>query len=167
MAKLSTDELLEAFKEMTLIELSEFVKQFEETFNVTAAAPVAVAGSEVDAAVGADLHGPDASVPSLEEFLLLDHPHPRRIEADAPQVPPRAVGRESQGSEEEAAVPRVDGPAVEGCPRRGDDRVVASQGRGEAAPVARGGHGIGPAVVGARFDAVDLVPRVGAVFDRE
>ena len=45
MAKLSTDELLEAFKEMTLIELSEFVKQFEETFEVTAAAPVAVAGA--------------------------------------------------------------------------------------------------------------------------
>ena len=45
MAKLSTDELLEAFKEMTLIELSEFVKQFEETFEVTAAAPVAVAAA--------------------------------------------------------------------------------------------------------------------------
>ncbi len=45
MAKLSTDELLDAFKEMTLIELSEFVKQFEDTFNVTAAAPVAVAGA--------------------------------------------------------------------------------------------------------------------------
>ncbi|MET8255585.1 50S ribosomal protein L7/L12 [Micromonospora sp. NPDC005197] len=43
MAKLSTDELLDAFKEMTLIELSEFVKQFEDTFEVTAAAPVAVA----------------------------------------------------------------------------------------------------------------------------
>ena len=43
MAKLSTDELLESFKEMTLIELSEFVKQFEDTFGVTAAAPVAVA----------------------------------------------------------------------------------------------------------------------------
>ena len=43
MAKLSTDELLDAFKEMTLIELSEFVKQFEEVFEVTAAAPVAVA----------------------------------------------------------------------------------------------------------------------------
>ena len=45
MAKLSTDELLEAFKEMTLIELSEFVKLFEETFDVTAAAPVAVAAA--------------------------------------------------------------------------------------------------------------------------
>ncbi len=43
MAKLSTDELLDAFKEMTLLELSEFVKQFEDTFGVTAAAPVAVA----------------------------------------------------------------------------------------------------------------------------
>jgi large subunit ribosomal protein L7/L12 len=43
MAKLNTDELLDAFKEMTLLELSEFVKQFEDTFGVTAAAPVAVA----------------------------------------------------------------------------------------------------------------------------
>jgi large subunit ribosomal protein L7/L12 len=45
MAKLSTDDLLDAFKEMTLLELSEFVKQFEETFDVTAAAPVAVAAA--------------------------------------------------------------------------------------------------------------------------
>lgn len=43
MAKLTKDELIEAFKEMTLIELSEFVKEFEEVFEVTAAAPVAVA----------------------------------------------------------------------------------------------------------------------------
>jgi large subunit ribosomal protein L7/L12 len=43
MAKLSTDELIDAFKELTLLELSDFVKQFEETFDVTAAAPVAVA----------------------------------------------------------------------------------------------------------------------------
>nr|WP_294696764.1 50S ribosomal protein L7/L12 [uncultured Friedmanniella sp.] len=43
MAKLSTAELLDAFKELTLIELSEFVKEFETTFNVTAAAPVAAA----------------------------------------------------------------------------------------------------------------------------
>ena len=45
MAKLSNDALLDAFKEMTLLELSEFVKQFEETFGVTAAAPVAVAAA--------------------------------------------------------------------------------------------------------------------------
>jgi large subunit ribosomal protein L7/L12 len=45
MAKIASDDLLEAFKEMSLIELSEFVKQFEETFGVTAAAPVAVAAA--------------------------------------------------------------------------------------------------------------------------
>ena len=45
MAKLNTDELLDAFKEMTLLELSEFVKQFEDTFGVTAAAPVAAAAA--------------------------------------------------------------------------------------------------------------------------
>jgi large subunit ribosomal protein L7/L12 len=57
MAKLSSTELLDAFKEMTLIELSEFVKQFEDTFGVTAAAPVAVAAAPAagggDAAAGA------------------------------------------------------------------------------------------------------------------
>jgi len=60
MAKLSTGELLDAFKEMTLIELSEFVKQFEDTFGVTAAAPVAVA-----AAPGAI--APGASAEAVEE----------------------------------------------------------------------------------------------------
>ena len=45
MAKMSTDELLDAFKEMTLLELSEFVKKFEDVFEVTAAAPVAVAAA--------------------------------------------------------------------------------------------------------------------------
>ncbi|MFC5503040.1 50S ribosomal protein L7/L12 [Lysinimonas soli] len=50
MAKLSTDELLEAFKELSLIELSDFVKKFEETFEVTAAAPVAVAAAGAGAA---------------------------------------------------------------------------------------------------------------------
>jgi large subunit ribosomal protein L7/L12 len=54
MAKLSTDELLESFKEMTLIELSDFVKQFEETFDVTAAAPVAVAAAPAAAGGGAE-----------------------------------------------------------------------------------------------------------------
>ena len=54
MAKLSTDELLDAFKEMTLLELSEFVKQFEDTFGVTAAAPVAVAAAAPAAGGGAE-----------------------------------------------------------------------------------------------------------------
>ena len=59
MAKLSNTELLDAFKEMTLIELSDFLKQFEETFDVTAAAPVAVAA----AAPG----GGAAAAPEVEE----------------------------------------------------------------------------------------------------
>ena len=54
MAKVKTEDLLEAFKEMTLIELSEFVKEFEETFDVTAAAPVAVAAAGAPAAGGGD-----------------------------------------------------------------------------------------------------------------
>jgi large subunit ribosomal protein L7/L12 len=52
MAKLSTSDLLDAFKEMTLIELSEFVKEFEDTFDVTAAAPVAAAAAPAAAAGG-------------------------------------------------------------------------------------------------------------------
>jgi large subunit ribosomal protein L7/L12 len=54
MAKLSTDELLDAFKELTLLELSEFVKKFEETFDVTAAAPVAVAAAPAAGAAPAE-----------------------------------------------------------------------------------------------------------------
>jgi large subunit ribosomal protein L7/L12 len=53
MAKLSTDELLDAFKELSLIELSDFVKKFEEVFEVTAAAPVAVAGPAAAGGSGA------------------------------------------------------------------------------------------------------------------
>ncbi|KAA6430138.1 50S ribosomal protein L7/L12 [Agrococcus sediminis] len=55
MAKLSTDELLEQFKELTLIELSEFVKKFEETFEVTAAAPVAAAAAPAAAAAAEEV----------------------------------------------------------------------------------------------------------------
>ncbi len=63
MAKMSTDELLDAFKEMTLLELSEFVKQFEDTFDVKAAAPVAVAAAP--AAAGA---GGEAAAEEQDEF---------------------------------------------------------------------------------------------------
>ncbi len=65
MAKLSTDDLLEAFKEMTLIELSEFVKQFEDTFGVTAAAPVAVA------AAGGAAAAPAEAAAEQDEFDVL------------------------------------------------------------------------------------------------
>ena len=61
MAKLSTDELIEGFKELSLIELSEFVKKFEEVFEVTAAAPVAVA------AAGAAPAGGDAGAAAEEK----------------------------------------------------------------------------------------------------
>jgi large subunit ribosomal protein L7/L12 len=59
MAKLSTDELIESFKAMTLIELSEFVKLFEDTFDVTAAAPVAVAAAGGGAAAVVEVEEQD------------------------------------------------------------------------------------------------------------
>ncbi|MDG4774666.1 50S ribosomal protein L7/L12 [Solwaraspora sp. WMMD792] len=75
MAKLSTDELLDAFKEMTLIELSEFVKQFEETFDVTAAAPVAVA------AAGGAAAAPAEAEPEKDEFdVILDADGGKKIQ---------------------------------------------------------------------------------------
>ena len=62
MAKLSKDEILDACKEMTLIELSEFVKEFEEVFNVTAAAPVAVAaGAPAAGGAGGDAAADEGS----------------------------------------------------------------------------------------------------------
>ena len=68
MAKLSTEELLDQFKEMTLIELSEFVKAFEDTFEVTAAAPVAVAAAGAPAAGGADA---GAAAEEQDEFDVI------------------------------------------------------------------------------------------------
>ena len=67
MAKLSTEELLEAFKGMTLLELSDFVKQFEETFEVTAAAPVAMAVAPGGAAAG----GPAEAEEEKDEFDVI------------------------------------------------------------------------------------------------
>ena len=77
MAKLSTDELLDAFKEMTLIELSEFVKQFEETFGVTAAAPVAVAAAP--AAGGAAADGGDEAAAQDEFDVVLEAAGDKKI----------------------------------------------------------------------------------------
>jgi len=67
MAKLSTGDLLDAFKEMTLIELSEFVKEFEDTFDVTAAAPAAAAAAP--AAAGGAAAGDDAA--DQDEFDVI------------------------------------------------------------------------------------------------
>jgi large subunit ribosomal protein L7/L12 len=77
MAKLTTDELLDAFKEMTLIELSEFVKQFEDTFGVTAAAPVAVAAAP--AAGGAGEAGADAAAEQDEFDVILEAAGDKKI----------------------------------------------------------------------------------------
>jgi large subunit ribosomal protein L7/L12 len=78
MAKLTTDELLDAFKEMTLLELSEFVKQFEDTFGVTAAAPVAVAAAGAPAA-GGTAEGGDAA--EQDEFdVILESAGDKKIQ---------------------------------------------------------------------------------------
>jgi large subunit ribosomal protein L7/L12 len=76
MAKLTTDELLDAFKEMTLIELSEFVKQFEETFGVTAAAPVAVAAAP---AAGGAAGGGEAAAEQDEFDVILESAGDKKI----------------------------------------------------------------------------------------
>ena len=79
MAKLSTDELLDSFKEMTLIELSEFVKQFEDTFGVTAAAPAAVAAAP--AAGGAQAGGDAGAAEEQDEFdVILDDAGDKKIQ---------------------------------------------------------------------------------------
>ena len=69
MAKIKTEDLLDAFKEMTLLELSEFVKEFEETFDVTAAAPVAVAAAGAPAAAGGDAAGAAADQDEFDVVL--------------------------------------------------------------------------------------------------
>jgi large subunit ribosomal protein L7/L12 len=73
MAKMSTDELLDAFKEMTLLELSEFVKKFEEVFEVTAAAPVAVA------AVGGAAAPAEAAEEQSEFDVILESAGEKKI----------------------------------------------------------------------------------------
>ncbi len=77
MAKLTTDELLDAFKEMTLIELSEFVKLFEDTFGVTAAAPVAAVAAAAPADGGA---GAEAEEESSEVDVILDSAGDKKIQ---------------------------------------------------------------------------------------
>ena len=79
MAKMSTDELLDAFKEMTLLELSDFVKKFEETFEVTAAAPVAVAAAAP--AAGGAAGGEAAAEEEQDEFdVILDSAGDKKIQ---------------------------------------------------------------------------------------
>jgi large subunit ribosomal protein L7/L12 len=78
MAKLTTDELLDAFKEMTLLELSEFVKQFEDAFGVTAAAPVAVAAA---APAGGGAAADAAAAEEQDEFdVVLESAGDKKIQ---------------------------------------------------------------------------------------
>ena len=80
MAKLSTEDLLDAFKELTLIELSDFVKKFEETFEVTAAAPVAVAGPAGPAAPGGGGAAVEAEEEKDEFDVILEGPGDKKIQ---------------------------------------------------------------------------------------
>ena len=77
MAKMSTDALLDAFKEMTLLELSDFVKQFEETFEVTAAAPVAVAAAP---AAGGGAGAEEAAAEQDEFDVILEAAGDKKIQ---------------------------------------------------------------------------------------
>jgi large subunit ribosomal protein L7/L12 len=77
MAKLSADDLIEAFKELSLIELSDFVKKFEEVFEVTAAAPVAVAAAP---AAGGAAGGGDAAEEKDSFDVVLDASGDKKIQ---------------------------------------------------------------------------------------
>jgi large subunit ribosomal protein L7/L12 len=119
MAKLSTDDLLGAFKEMTLLELSEFVKQFEETFGVSAAAPVAVAAGAVAA--------PGAAAPAEEaeeqtEFdVVLTAPGDKKI-----QVIKEVRALTSLGLKEaKDLVDAAPKPVLERVPREQADKAKA------------------------------------------
>ena len=121
MAKLNTDELLDAFKEMTLLELSEFVKQFEDTFGVTAAAPVAVA-----AAAGAGAAAPAEAEAEQDEFdVVLESAGDKKIQVikvvreltglglkeakDAVEAAPKAILEGVNKEKAEAAKAKLEG----------------------------------------------------------
>ena len=112
MAKLNTDELLDNFKEMTLLELSEFVKKFEEEFDVSAAAPVAVAGGPAGAPAEAE-----AAEEQTEFDVILTDPGDKKI-----QVIKEVRGLTSLGLKE--AKELVDGapkPVLEGVTKEAAD----------------------------------------------
>ena len=119
MAKMSSDDLLEAFKEMTLLELSDFVKKFEDEFDVTAAAPVAVAAGP--AAAGGDA-GAEAAEEQTEFTVLLTSTGEKKI-----QVIKEVRALTSLGLKE--AKDLVDGapkPVLEGVNREAADKARES-----------------------------------------
>ena len=116
MAKLSTTDLLDAFKEMTLLELSEFVKQFEDTFDVQAAAPVAVA------APGAAAAPAEAAEEQSEFDVILEGAGDKKI-----QVIKEVRALTSLGLKE--AKDLVDGapkPVLESVPKEAADKARAA-----------------------------------------
>jgi large subunit ribosomal protein L7/L12 len=113
MAKLTAEELIEQFKELTLIELSDFVKLFEETFDVTAAAPVAVA------AAGAPAAGGDAPAEESEFDVILEAAGDKKI-----QVIKEVRGLTSLGLGDAKAL--VDGapkPVLEGASKEDAEKA--------------------------------------------
>ena len=127
MAKLSTDELLDVFKEMTLIELSEFVKQFEDTFGVTAAAPVAVAAAPAAGGARCRWRG------GCRAGRVRRHPRGRRREEDQ---------RHQGGARPD--LPRSQGGQGPGRVRAQAGRREGHQGRrreGQGGPRGRRRHG--------------------------
>ena len=119
MAKLSTDDLLDAFKEMTLLELSDFVKQFEETFNVSAAAPVAVAAGPAGAGAGAATE--EAAEEQTEFDVVLTGPGEKKI-----QVIKEVRGLTSLGLKEaKDLVDSAPKPVLERVPKDQADKAKA------------------------------------------
>ncbi|MGV8886422.1 MAG: 50S ribosomal protein L7/L12 [Microbacteriaceae bacterium] len=115
MAKLSSDQLIEAFKELTLIELSEFVKKFEEVFEVTAAAPVAAAAAG----------GAAAAVEEVEEKdsfdVILESAGEKKI-----QVIKEVRALTSLGlGEAKAVVDGAPGPVLEGVNKEAAEKAKA------------------------------------------
>src|SRR6201982_2510941 len=107
MAKLSSDDLLEAFKEMTLIELSEFVKQFEETFDVKAAAPVAMAAPGAAGGAGAEAA---AEAEEQDEFdVILEAAGDKKIQVIKEVRPLTGLGpKEAKDLVDGAPKPRLE-----------------------------------------------------------
>jgi len=104
MAKISTGDLLEAFKEMTLIELSEFVKQFEETFDVKAAAPVAMAAAGAAAGGGE----PAAEAEEQDEFdVILEAAGDKKIQVIKEVRPLTGLGLKEAKDIVDAAPQRI------------------------------------------------------------
>ena len=116
MAKISTEDLLDTFKEMTLLELSEFVKQFEDTFGVTAAAPVAVAAAPAAGGAG----GEAAAAEEKDEFdVVLESVGDKKI-----QVIKEVRSLTSQGLKEaKELVESAPKPVIEGANKEAADKA--------------------------------------------